>query len=182
VSDWRLRNDSTEALRKRLASWKRDDIPGWLRDTAPKVIADLEREIAEREHPHGSDKLTDISISRLRALLPNDHRLDNETLVDGVDAVDLRSVLSGIEQLQRENEALREENKRAWTERNTAYTKVKAWESVVYVEGLPLRAVRVEEWGPGEGTETAVPDITPKKLTELLDELAALREQEKGDG
>jgi hypothetical protein len=68
MSDWRLRNDSTETLRKRLASWKRDDIPGWLRDAAPKVIADLEREIAERE---GLKPLTASLEAELRALTKN---------------------------------------------------------------------------------------------------------------
>lgn len=52
MSDWQLRNDSTETLKKRLASWKHDDLPRWLRDVAPKVIADLEAEIAEREGEH----------------------------------------------------------------------------------------------------------------------------------
>jgi hypothetical protein len=74
-----------------------------------------------------------------------------------------------------QRDELREENRRAWTERNEAYAKVKAWESVVYVEGLPLRSVSVDEWGPGEGGQTTVPEVTPKKLTELLDELARLR-------
>jgi len=71
--------------------------------------------------------------------------------------------------------ALEADNERAWRERNTAYAKVKAWESVVYIEHLPLRAVAVNEWGPGEGGQTTVPDITPKKLTDLLAELSTLR-------
>jgi hypothetical protein len=72
---------------------------------------------------------------------------------------------------------LKEENRRAWTERNEAYAKVKAWESVVYVEKLPLRAVRIDEWGPGEGGTTTVPEITRQKLTDLLAEIAKLRDQ-----
>lgn len=63
----------------------------------------------------------------------------------------------------------------AWRERNVAYAKVKGWESVVFVEGLPLRAVPVDEWGPGEGGSTSIPVVTPQKLTDLLDELAQLR-------
>lgn len=74
-----------------------------------------------------------------------------------------------------ENERLRAEAEQAQRERNIAYAKVKAWESVVYVEGLPLRAVPVGEWGPGEGETTTVPEVTPKKLTELLDELRTAR-------
>jgi len=90
-------------------------------------------------------------------------------------ANDLRALLAHIETLEAENTRLREENTRAWTERNTAYAKVKAWEGIVYVERLPLRAVRVEEWGSGEGGHTVVPELTPQKLTDLLDELARLR-------
>ncbi len=80
-----------------------------------------------------------------------------------------------IESLQKEVAELKAENERAWTERNTAYAKVKGWESVVYVEKLPMRAVPIDEWGPGEGGQTAVPHITPAKLTDLLDEIAKLR-------
>lgn len=80
-----------------------------------------------------------------------------------------------IKELEAENRQLRESEARAWTERNIAYAKVKGWEATVYVEGLPLRSVPVEEWGPGEGGTTTIPDITPRKLTELLGELADLR-------
>jgi uncharacterized small protein (DUF1192 family) len=80
-----------------------------------------------------------------------------------------------VAELEDEVAALKVENNRAWAERNTAYAKVKAWEAVVFVERLPLRAVRVDEWGPGEGGETSVPEVTPQKLTDLLDEIARLR-------
>ena len=72
-------------------------------------------------------------------------------------------------------EKLETENSNAWRERNEAYAKVKAWESVVYVESLPMRAVPIDEWGESEGETTSVPQITTLKLTELLDEIAALR-------
>lgn len=80
-----------------------------------------------------------------------------------------------IAELEADVSRLTEENARAWRERNEAYAKVKAWESVVYVEGLPLRAVRIDEWGPGEGGMTSVAEVTPGKLTDLLDEIARLR-------
>lgn len=70
---------------------------------------------------------------------------------------------------------LEAEAKKAWTERNIAYAKVKGWEAVVYIEGLPMRSVPVEEWGPAQGTQTNIAEITPKKLTDLLEELARLR-------
>lgn len=82
-----------------------------------------------------------------------------------------------IEELERENARLHEENERAWAERNIAYAKVKGWESTVFVERLPLRSVKVDEWGPGEGGATTIPHVTPTKLTELLDEIKALRDE-----
>jgi hypothetical protein len=82
-----------------------------------------------------------------------------------------------IDELQAQVAQLKEENSRAWTERNEAYAKVKAWEAVVYVEKLPVRAIPINEWGPGEGGTTTVPEITRQKLTDLLDEIAGLRAQ-----
>jgi hypothetical protein len=84
-----------------------------------------------------------------------------------------------IEQLQDEILRLRESEARAWTERNIAYAKVKGWEATMFVEGLPLRSVEVDQWGPGEGGETTVPQMTPRKLTDLLDEIAELREYKR---
>lgn len=92
-------------------------------------------------------------------------------------AIALDRSAAAIERLQAELAEVKASEELAWRERNVAYAKVKAWEAVVYVEGLPLRAVRVDEWGPGEGEQTTVPDVTPKRLTELLDELAAIRER-----
>lgn len=80
-----------------------------------------------------------------------------------------------IAELEHDLRETRAREERAWSERNIAYAKVKAWEAVVYVEGLPLRAVEVKEWGPGEGSMTTVPDVTPRRLTDLLEELARLR-------
>lgn len=80
-----------------------------------------------------------------------------------------------IDELKAEIARLRASEERAWRERNIAYAKVKAWESVVFVEGLPLRAVKVDEWGPGEGETTTVPEVTPQRLTDLLDEMHRLR-------
>ena len=83
-----------------------------------------------------------------------------------------------IAELERERDRLQHSEEDAWRECNRAVTKVKAWENVVYIEGLPLRAVRVDEFGPGKGDQVAVPEITPKKLTELLERLAL---KEKND-
>lgn len=80
-----------------------------------------------------------------------------------------------IADLEAEVARLKEENDRAWRERNEASAKVKGWEATVYVEKLPLRAVPINDWGPGGEGTTSVPDITPRKLTELLDEIAELR-------
>jgi hypothetical protein len=80
-----------------------------------------------------------------------------------------------IADLEDEISRLKDENNRAWRERNEAYAKVKGWEATVYVEKLPLRAVQINDWGPGGEGQTAIPEITPRKLTELLDELAELR-------
>lgn len=80
-----------------------------------------------------------------------------------------------LSELEAEVSRLRLENDRAWRERNEAYAKVKAWESVVYVEKLPLRSVPINDWGPGGDGQTTVPHITPQKLTDLLEEVARLR-------
>jgi hypothetical protein len=82
-----------------------------------------------------------------------------------------------IDELGAQVAQLKEENRRAWTERNEAYAKVKGWEATVYIEKLPLRAVPINDWGPGGEGQTSVPDITPKKLTDLLNEIAELRNQ-----
>lgn len=80
-----------------------------------------------------------------------------------------------VKELRREIRRLQESEARAWRERNIAYAKVKGWEATVFVEGLPLRTVPVSEWRPGEGETVTIPDVTPRRLTELLDELATLR-------
>lgn len=120
----------------------------------------------------------DEMLSRLptKELIDHAHVRYRKTigLKGSVEFVDARNVIphliDTIEKQQRELE-------QAWTERNVAYAKVKAWEDVVYVEGLQMRSVRVDEWGPGEGEMTEVPDISPKKLTELLDRLAKAESQ-----
>ena len=94
---------------------------------------------------------------------------------DGKNRAYYEDVASEAEELRREISRLRESEARAWRERNVAYAKVKGWEATVFVEGLPLRAVPVDEWGPGEGEMVTIPDVTPRKLTELLDELEELR-------
>lgn len=63
----------------------------------------------------------------------------------------------------------------AWRERAVYRTKYYALHDVMYVPELPLRAVRITEWGPGEGEQTTVPDLTPQRLGELLAEIAHLR-------
>lgn len=74
-----------------------------------------------------------------------------------------------------EIERLNAENERIWRERNIAVTKVKGWEETLVVEQLPPRVLQVREWGPGEGEQVSIPQITPRRLTEILDELAALK-------
>lgn len=105
-------------------------------------------------------------VSRLRAWRHGSQVLSSNDLI--TEAADLIS-----SQAERILE-LEQENERVWQERNVAYAKVKGWEATVYVEGLPLCAVPVGEWGPGEGGTASVPDITPKKLTDLLDRLQDL--------
>lgn len=81
-----------------------------------------------------------------------------------------------LDWVRAENARLREECERAWRERNIAVAKVRAWEATVVVEKLPYqRAHRVDEWGPSEGETIVVPEVTPRRLTEILDELATLR-------
>lgn len=80
-----------------------------------------------------------------------------------------------VRELTRENARLRASEERAWRERNLAVTKVRGWEATVCTEGLQMRAVRCDEWGPGEGEIVTVPVIETRRLTALLDELAQLR-------
>lgn len=126
----------------------------------------------------------DDLVARARKIAADDHMRGCEgrcytcnCAYDYVKDNALTDLCAAIERLQAELAEAKASEERAWRERNVAYAKVKAWEAVVYVEGLPLRAVRVDEWGPGEGEQTTVPDVTPKRLTELLDELAAIRER-----
>ena len=86
-----------------------------------------------------------------------------------------------ITALETEVMQLQKDVERLWSERNIAYAKVKGWEATVYVEGLPLRAVRVDEFGPNEGDTTSIPEITPSRLTDLLDELHRLRAAQRGE-
>lgn len=81
------------------------------------------------------------------------------------------AALDRVAELEDERGQLREEIKRAWQQRNEAVAKVKAWESQVYIDDLPLLAAPVDEFGSGHGETVAVPCVTPKRITELLDEL-----------
>lgn len=56
---------------------------------------------------------------------------------------------------------------------NMAEARVKWWEATVVTTGLPYRACPVEGWGPGEGETVAIHELTPKKLTHILDRLKA---------
>lgn len=56
---------------------------------------------------------------------------------------------------------------------NIAEARVKGWEATVVITNLPSRIWPVEGWGPGEGETVAIPDLTPKKLTDILDRLKA---------
>ena len=62
---------------------------------------------------------------------------------------------------EQERDALRAENEQAWKERNEAVNKVRAWENIVYVEGLPWRSAPGREWGPGGEDSVTVPEVTP---------------------
>lgn len=75
--------------------------------------------------------------------------------------------------IARKNARLRRELDAALTRAARAEAKVAGWEATVVCTGLPQRAVPVQGWGP-EGGEVSVPAITPQKLTDLLDRLAAL--------
>lgn len=78
--------------------------------------------------------------------------------------------------------ALGQECDRAWKERNYAITKIKAWESCVFAYAPPIvRSMVVEEWGPGEGDIIQVPQVTPQKITDLIDELIRLRQLTIGE-
>lgn len=87
----------------------------------------------------------------------------------------LRELRPALTAQAEEIERLTAENERIWRERNIAMTKVKGWEESLVVEQLPLRALQVREWGPGEHEQVSIPQITPRRLTEILDELAALK-------
>lgn len=100
---------------------------------------------------------------------------------------DARAVVQSIiTELSRQREAAgyvevpRAHLDQLWRERNHAVQKVRAWEDVVYVEGGAMRAVLCAEWGPGEGDQVAVPEITPKQITQLLDEVIKLRAAAEG--
>lgn len=119
---------------------------------------------------------------RLQKLVSDDHQRGCEgrtySCSCGYDDLKDKALVKAAAEIARLRAELEEANRReerAWRERNVAYAKVKAWEATVYVEGLPLRAVRADDWGPGEGAHTTVPEVTPKRLVDLLDELAQLR-------
>lgn len=67
------------------------------------------------------------------------------------------------------------EAERAWRERNQAQNKLAAWQSIVVAESLPLQVHPGREWGPGGEDSVVIPSVTTRRLTEILDELAALR-------
>jgi hypothetical protein len=83
--------------------------------------------------------------------------------------------------LEEENARLQQELDRTWRERNRAVAENKAWRDVMYVPGLPLRAARVDEFGPGEGEEVHLPALTPQRLTDLLDMIAQARAALSGE-
>lgn len=77
--------------------------------------------------------------------------------------------------LEAEVSRLTRDNERLWLEHNVAITKVRGWEATLVTKGLPLRALRVGEWGPGEGETVSIPEVTPVRLTALLDELSQVK-------
>lgn len=78
---------------------------------------------------------------------------------------------SAIDTLRAEVERLRAEVVGAWTRANHAEAKVRGWESTLVCAGLPERLHPVDSWGPGRDGTVSVPQITPEKLTSILDRL-----------
>ena len=78
-----------------------------------------------------------------------------------------------IAELLTREAALVAERDAALRSANIAEARVKGWEATVVITNLPSRIWPVEGWGPGEGETAAVPELTPKKLTDILDRLKA---------
>jgi regulator of replication initiation timing len=129
------------------------------------------------------ERQTETAIRKLDAheIVDWIHRLENEVESKDAEIERLKTQFqryrdSEARKYEAEIERLRAENDRLWRERNTAISTVRAWEKTLVIEGLPLRTERVTEWGPGEDNLVPVPTPTPRRLTEVLDEIERLRE------
>lgn len=98
---------------------------------------------------------------------------------EGTRAEVCKRARDAIEQLEAERDALREERaqilrreEEAWRRANHAEARVRGWEATLVVADLPQRFAPVQGWGPGEGDAVSVPQITPERLTSILDRLA----------
>ncbi len=80
-------------------------------------------------------------------------------------------------------EEVKREANRAWRERNEAVARVKAWEGIVCLtDDDPLKAIKIGEWGPGEGDIINVRLPSPERLTNILHELRNIRQASKAIG
>jgi len=69
------------------------------------------------------------------------------------------------------------ERDEAWRRANIAESKVRGWEKYVVVRDLPMRAVPNTGWGPGQDEKIAIPQVTPEKLTDIIDRAEAARNE-----
>lgn len=99
----------------------------------------------------------------IRALYTDHRRLAREVAAQEAERAQI---------LRREEEA--------WRQANLADAKVRGWEATLVVDGLPQRFVPVQGWGPGEAEAVSVPQITPERLTDILDRIAAQEAQIEG--
>lgn len=77
-----------------------------------------------------------------------------------------------VAELEAERAQILRREEEAWRRANHAEAKVRGWESTLVVRDLPMMSVPVTGWGPGEGEQTTIPQITPERLTDILDRLA----------
>lgn len=84
----------------------------------------------------------------------------------------LEALAARVAVLEAERVQILRREEEAWRRANHAEAKVRGWQSTLVVRDLPMMSVPVTGWGPGEGEQTAVPKITPERLTDILDRLA----------
>lgn len=84
-----------------------------------------------------------------------------------------RNLEKRAESAERERDQAIRREETAWRRANLAEAAVRGWEGTMVIANLPMRVVPVDGWGPGEGEQVAIPALTPEKLTDILDRLAA---------